>query len=211
MRNEGKERKMLKKSQTEILSLFRKDILLKSSILKISKKSGKAYQRTYDSVKELEKKKILKIEKIGNTNLVSLLLTRESILHLSFLDEQEAMQKKLLSFDKIAGLKEISHYLIVVTGSYAKGTQSKSSDLDLIIAIPDNEKAIEIQKLVENLTLTFYPKIHLYVFNNKDILEMLLDKKENYGKEIFRHHIILKNAYIYYEILKEAIENGFKG
>jgi len=72
--------------------------------------------------------------------------------------------------------------------------------------IPNNEKTIEIQKLVENLTLTFYPKIHLYVFNNKDMTEMLLEKKENYGKEIFRNHIILKNAYIYYEILKEAIE-----
>jgi len=202
---------MLTKNQAGILNLLRKDVFLKTSILQIAKKLGKSYQRVYESVKKLENEDILKIDKVGNTSLVSLLLTRNSILHLSFLDEEEAMQKKLPNFNKIIEMGEISQYLIIATGSYAKGTATKSSDLDLVLVAPNNEKAIEIQKLTENLTLTFYPRMHLYVFNNRDFREMLLDKKENYGKEIFRNHIMLKNAYIYYELLKEAIENGFKG
>jgi len=202
---------MLTKNQAEILNLFRKNVLLKINILQLTKKLGKSYQRVYESVKKLEKRNILKIDKLGNTNLTSLLLSRESILYLSLLDEQEAIKANLPNFNKILEIKEISQYLILVTGSYAKAKQTKASDLDLVIVIPNNEKAIEIQKLVENLTLTFYPKVHLYVFNNKDILEMLLERKENYGKEIFKNHTILKNAYIYYEILKEAIKNGFSG
>ena len=40
---------------------------------------------------------------------------------------------------------------------------------------------------------------------------MLIEKKESYGKEIFKNHIIIKNAQIYYELINEAIEHGFKG
>jgi len=201
---------MLTKNQTEILNLFRRNIFLKISILQLAKKLKKSYQRMYESVKKLEKRKILKIEKLGNTNLISLILSRESILYLSLIDEQEAINSNLPNFNKLMEIKEISQYLILVAGSYAKAKQTKSSDLDLIIVIPNTEKAIEIQRLIENLTLTFHPKVHLFVFNNKDVLEMLLEKKENYGKEIFKSHIILKNAYVYYEILKEAVENGFQ-
>jgi predicted nucleotidyltransferase len=138
-------------------------------------------------------------------------LTPRSISYLSFLDEQEAMNKKIPNYEKIMSLREISSYLIIVAGSYAKGKATKKSDLDVVIIIPDNERAIDVQKLVENLTLLFYPFIHLYVFNKKDFIEMLLEKNENYGKEIFRHHIILKNASIYYDILRGVIENGFQG
>ena len=106
-------------------------------------------------------------------------------------------------------MKELSRYLVIITGSYAKKEATKNSDLDVVVVV-DNENPLGIQKLLDNLMFLFHPKVHLYVFKAKDFIEMLLSKEENYGKEIFRNHLILKNAYIYYEILKEAIENGFK-
>ncbi len=203
---------MIKKNQIEILNLFRKNIFLRASIREIAKKlNKKSYQRVYESVKNLEDRKILNIDKIGSSNIVSLDINNSSVRYLAFLDEQESMGKKIPNYDKIINLKEISNYLLIVAGSYAGGKATGRSDLDFVIVAPDNQNAFEIQKLAENLTLLFYPKVHLYVFNNKDLLEMLLDKKENYGKEIYRNHLILKNAYIYYEILREAQERGFKG
>jgi len=203
---------MLTKNSIDILDLFRKNPLLEISIYQLMKKlRKKSYQRVYEAVKLLEKRSILKSKKIGKASLISLPLTYQAIAQIAFLDEQEAINRNLPNHEKIISLKEISNYLIIVAGSYAKGLAKKSSDLDLVVIIPDNQKAMDAQKLVENLTFLFYPKAHLYVFNNRDFVEMLLDKKENYGKEIFRHHIILKNAYIYYELLKEAVENGFKG
>ncbi len=203
---------MLKKNQVEILNLFRKNIFLKCSILEIKKKTKKSsYQRVYESVKELEKEKILNVEKIGNTSLVSLALNNNSIPKLSFLDEESLENKKLPNYEKIISLKELSRYLVIATGSYVKREEKKNSDLDIVAVISDNEDVLEVQKLLDNLFYLFHPKIHLYVFKNKDFIEMLVSKEENYGKEIFRNNLILKNAHIYYEILKESIENGFKG
>lgn len=202
---------MINKNEIRILNLFRKNIFLETSIRNIAKMLGsKSYQRIYDAVNSLKKNKILKIEKIGNVSLVSLELNNVSISYLSFLDEHER-KVSVPNYEKIVSIKEISRYLIIITGSYAKNNFKKTSDLDLILVIPDNERAIDIQKFAENLFLLFRPKIHLYVFNNKDFLDMLLGKNENYGKEIYKNHIIIKNPHIYYEILKEAKENGFKG
>lgn len=203
---------MLTKNQTEILNLFRKNSLLKTNILQIKKNLKKSsYQRVYDAVKELERRKILIVEKIGNASWVSLQLTRQTIIELSFLDEQEALSKDIPNYDKIINLKEISDYLIIVTGSYAKGTQNKKSDLDLVIIVPDKENVVNIKGIAENLTMLYLPEVHLYVFKRKDFIDMLNEKGDNYGKEIYQHHLILKNAHQYYELIKEVVEYGFKG
>jgi predicted nucleotidyltransferase len=203
---------MLKKSHEEMLKLFRKDVFLKCSILQLQKKLGKkAYQRVHDAAKELEREGILSIEKTGNSSMVSLLLSPKSVSNMAFLDEQEAEDKKLPNYEKIVSIKELSNYLIMVTGSYASGKQKKSSDMDIVIVIPGNEKPIDVQKLAENLMVLYYPPVHLYAFIRGDFMEMLLEKKGNYGKEIFKNHLILKNARTYYEIIKEAAEHGFKG
>ena len=203
---------MLTKNQIEVLNLFRKEVFLKASILKIKKKLKKgSYQRVYEAVKSLEKDGVLKGEEAGKSSQISINLSQKSIFQLAFLEEHEAIERKIPNYDKITGIKEISNYLTIVAGSYAKGTAKKSSDLDLVIIMPDDRDIMKVSKIVENITLLYIPKIHLYVFNNRNFVDMLLNKEESYGKEIFRNHLILKNAHIYYELLKEAIERGFRG
>ena len=201
---------IMNKNELKIMELFRKELFLKISIRELMNKiESKSYQRVYEAVKELVKKNVLISEKVGNVNLISLNVSRESILLLSFLDEKEAT--KIINYSKILDIKEISDYLILITGSYAKGNFNKKSDMDLLIIVPDKVVVVSIQKLVENLTMLFVPSVHLYVFRKKDFIEMLKDKKENYGKEIAKNKIILKNAQRFYELVKEAVENGYKG
>ena len=200
----------INKNELRILGLFRKALFLKVSIRELMNKiESKSYQRVYEAVEELVKKNVLISEKIGNTNLISLNLSREAILLLSFLDEKEG--NKIPNYSKILDIKEISDYLILVTGSYASGKFNKKSDIDLVVIVSDKEDVVSIQKLVENKTMLFVPSVHLYVFRKKDFVEMLTDKKENYGKEIVKNKIILKNAQRFYELVKEAIDNGYKG
>ena len=198
----------INKNEVKIVELFRKELFLKASIMELMKKiTSKSYQRVYEAVEKLIRKKILLSEKIGNTNLISLNFSRETILLFSFFDEKEG--NKIPNYLRILEIKEISDYLILVTGSYVSGKFNKKSDLDLVIIVPDKEDIVAIQKLIENKTMLFVPSVHLYVFRKKDFIEMLKNKEPNYGKEIVKKKIILKNAQIFYELIKEAIENGY--
>jgi len=198
------------KNELKVINLFRRNIFLNASIREIMKKVGSnSYQRVYEAIESLVKKNILSLEKKGSLNLISLKISRETILNLAFLEEKEG--NKIPNYSRIIEIKEITDYLILVTGSYAKGNYNKKSDLDLVIIAPNKENIVAIQKLVENITMLFVPEVHLYVITKKDFIEMLKSKNENYGKEIVKNKIILKNGQIYYELIKEAIENGYKG
>ena len=200
----------LTKNQIKIIDFFRRNIFFKGSIREIMKQiNSRSYQRVYEAIESLEKQQILASEKIGNTKIINLNMSRKTFLNLAFFDEQE--DKNIPNTSKIIELKEISDYLIIITGSYARKNANKKSDLDLVIIIPNKENPVNVQKLVENLTMLLVPEVHLYVFRKKDFIEMLTDQKDNYGKEIFRNHLILKNAQIYYELINEAIQHGFKG
>ena len=197
------------KNELKILNLFRKNVFLKVSIREIMKKViSKSYQRVYNSVHSLIRRNILNSEEFGNISLISINWSRESIVSLSYLDDIEI--KNIPNYSKIIELKTISNYLILVTGSYAKGTATKKSDLDLVVIVPNESDIVKIQRKLENETMLYIPEMHIYVLKTKDFIDMLVAKKENYGKEIFRNNILLKNPQLYYELIQEAIENGFK-
>ena len=200
---------MITKNKLEILNLFRRNIFLKISILQLAKELGKSYPKIYNAVKELEKDKVVKSEKIGNSNIISVELNSEAILELSYLDEQESLSKKIPNINKILDFKEFLDDIILVTGSYASNKQTPKSDIDLVIITKDDP--FKKQKLIDNITSLFIPKIHPIVISYKDFIEMLLDSKENYGKEIFKNKLLFRNSRRYYELIKEAIKNGFRG
>jgi len=199
---------MIKKSQIEVMNLFRKNIFLKKTIREISLLLKKDYPNTYNAIIELEKENVIKIEKIGKSKVCSIELNPKTTSLFSFLDEQEAISAKIPNINKIVITKEFSDDIILVGGSYAIGKQTKTSDLDLVIIT--KEKAFEKQKLIENLTSLMIPRVHCLVFTYKDFIDMLLDKKPNFGKEIFNKRLIFKNASRYYTLINEAIENGFR-
>ncbi|MFT4304713.1 MAG: nucleotidyltransferase domain-containing protein [Candidatus Woesearchaeota archaeon] len=197
------------KNELKIIELFRTNLFFKGSIREIMYKiKSKSYQRVYEAVERLINKKILNFKHYGNNKIINLNLSRESILLLSYFDEKEA--NKIPNYSKILDIKEISDYLILVTGSYANNTFTKKSDLDLVIIIPDKDDVVHIQKFVDNITMLYSPQVHLYVFRKKDFLDMLKSKEQTYAKEIVNKKIILKNARIFYELLKEVINNGYK-
>jgi len=200
---------MIKKSQMQIMNLFRKNIFLKKTIREISIIIKKAYPNTYDATIELEREGLIQIETVGKSKVCSVVLNKKTVSLFSFLDEQEAFSKNINVMDKIIDLKEFNEDIIIVTGSYASGKLTKTSDIDLIVIV--KEKAFEKQKLVQNLTSLMIPKVHALVFTYKDLIDMLLDKKPNLGKEVFNNRLIFKNATKYYDLIKEAIEHGFRG
>ncbi len=199
----------MKKSNISIIEFFRKNLFASMSIRALSLKLKKSYTLTYHAVQELSKKKVLNIKTVGKSKICEISFSPEAISLLAFLEEQEALASIIPPLQKIMNFKEFSDDVIVVIGSYAKGTQTGKSDIDLVIITKDD--AFKKQKLIENLTAIMLPRIHAIVITPQDFISMLLDKKATFGKEVFKHHLVYSNAGKYYTLVKEAVEHGFRG
>ncbi len=199
----------IKRSQLDILNLYRKNIFLSGTIRSISMKIKKPYQQVHRVVQELKNKNILTLREVGKGKICEISLTPNTISVLSFLDEQEALEKKIAPLKEVLQYREFLDDIILITGSYAKGTETKKSDIDLVVIT--KEDAFSKQKLIENLTSLLLPRIHAIVITQRDFVLMLTDKKATFGKEIFKQRLIYRNASRYYELIKEAIDNGFRG
>jgi predicted nucleotidyltransferase len=192
----------LSKKQLKIIDVFRKDILLKDTIAKIASRIKSNYPRTHDAVAILAKNSILDLETVGNSKLCRINLSDNTISILSYLDEQEAFSKNIPNMDKLLAIEELSDDIIIVTGSYASGTQNKNSDIDAVVIVKND--AYARLKLLETETSLYTPNMHLTVFTYDDFKKMMLDKKENFGKEIIRKHTIFRNAEKYYRLIRDA-------
>lgn len=184
-------------------------------IEKLSSKKSRSY--IYRALNRLISEEIIKKEEVGKTlvyetNLESL----NARSYLGYLEEYNARTYEQIPSGIISKLSTLMYkvtpfFILLVTGSYAKGKQNKSSDLDVVIICDDSIKTKRIYAELQHESDSSIPKVHLYAFNRKDFLTMLTDEKENYGKEMARHHLIFAGGSNYYEILKEAIKRGFRG
>jgi len=143
------------------------------TINKIMERCGYSYERVNTSLKELENKKIVKSKKVGKT-LVYIadyfnLYLKLAFYHYMTERKIEFGNKYLLIFKS---MKEISGGvlgIILLFGSYSKGGETKSSDIDIMV-VSNHLKQIEerINKIkstrgyniaLANIKITEFPKI----------------------------------------------------
>jgi predicted nucleotidyltransferase len=156
---------------------------------------------------------ILKKQKKGNTNIYKLDINTKNLDYLLF---AEILLKQINKQIPIKLLQEFqdkikdSFYILLVTGSYAKNKQTKNSDLDLAIIIPNKKNKKEFEIALKQGDLTF-PELHGFVFTEQEFYQMLINKEFNYGKECAKNHVLIRGTEFYYKILLKALQNGFKG
>lgn len=196
------------KNKIEILNGYRRNIFLNASIRALSLLLKKPYPKIFNAIKELERENIIKIRKQSHSNICEINLSKEAISFLSFVEKEEAFKAKIPNIDKILEFDSFLDDIIIVAGSYAKGTQTKKSDLDLVVIT--KEDVLHKQKLMENQTMLFTPEVHAVVFSYDDFKKMLMSREPDFGKEVFKNHFIFRNPERYYLIVKEAISNGLR-
>ncbi|MCX6707429.1 MAG: nucleotidyltransferase domain-containing protein, partial [Candidatus Woesearchaeota archaeon] len=82
-------------------------------------------------------------------------------------------------------------------GSYAKGTQTKQSDMDLCVITDNEETKQKAEQIIRNVPFN----IHFLCFTTKEFINMLSTTELNVGKEIVKDNIILKGAEGFYEMV----------
>ncbi len=98
---------------------------------------------------------------------------------------------------------------LLLFGSYADGTQTSSSDIDICFLLSTPKQEREIASHLNEIKLRQLREIDEQYLTFSDFVEMLLRKEENLGKEIVKKHKTLYNCTIYYEALKEAYRRGW--
>jgi hypothetical protein len=183
-----------------------------SDIQELSGKKSKSF--IYSAINRLKQENLIEFKKIGKRTIIynAKLNTTLSQTYWGFLNEYNSWNKKKIPFKIIENLRAkipTSFFCLIVTGSYAKDTYTSKSDLDVVIISNIEPKTIYSELKLESETSM--PKVHLFVFKEQEFLSMLLDKKDNYGKEICKNNLIFYGGASYYSILSDAIYHGFKG
>ncbi len=116
-------------------------------------------------------------------NLISksLILNAENYKLLKLLRKHQYLEPIFMQIIKKC-LKE----MVILFGSYAKGTENRNSDIDIYISTTNQKLKEEIQDLYEPLS------VKIGRFNQNDLLI----------KEIIKNHIIIRGSKKYYESIK---------
>ncbi len=189
----------------------------------------KSYKElTYKEIKEYSKKKsnsiiqkaivrflaeeLLKKRKVGNIILYSTNLENNTVFSYFDISIRETMSNLVKNSLKIIQdeLSTIEFKSIVIFGSYAEEKQTEKSDLDIAIFVNSKEDKKECELSMKSAELKSILPIDFNVITKEEMLQMLKDKHENLGKQIAYKHLALQNPIVFYSIIKEGINNGFK-
>src|SRR3989344_4149469 len=189
----------------KIVALFSKDFGKELTIHQIKNELKRSYHLIYDNATELIEQNILNKKIRGHSTICSLTLKNEktkALLILNSIDEKEQfLNKKAIKslFEKLVNntANKIELLSIVLFGSYAKGVETESSDIDLLIISDKKDKNNLVQREIGALETMYDYKINQIVVTTKMFKDMITSKSElNVGKEALSNHIILYGAEI---------------
>jgi predicted nucleotidyltransferase len=184
----------------EILKLLIEHKNEKFSIRKIALLRKINYKSAYIALNQLEKEGIVNLEKQGNNTSCSF---NGNFNNLVFKAEYERREKLFKNKDFLVTYNQLSElnfpFILLLFGSHAKGTATKSSDIDFLLISNDNEeKAIKTK-----LDLLPYD-IHVTHVNYDSLIRMAKSVEFNVVNEAIKKNIILVGIEDYYRLLKNA-------
>jgi len=182
----------LKEKTAQVMEEFLKDYEAKLTGSDIAK-AKKLNQKTVSTIlNELETKAILKSIMQGKNRLYSLNLEDEGNIVL-FISSVEHM-RALAFYGRHLLIKEVSmkilpfcEGIVAIFGSYAKGNQKQSSDIDIFIAGTADTK--EIDKIREIYKVDISLKLY-----SMPLFKKSLQNKDPLTEELIKSHIILKGT-----------------
>lgn len=182
----------------EILKLLMRSREERLSIRRISQIREVNYKSAYMALGILEKKKIVNMEKTGNTTICSFNNNfDEMVFRAESLRREDLFRNKdfLIIHNRLSELK--FPFIAVLFGSQAKGNSNKHSDID-ILSIGGNEKKIRA-------ALSLLPeKIHLTTISYESFIRMAKSREFSVVSEALKNNIILIGIEEYYRLLQNA-------
>lgn len=198
----------------KIAGLMRKQLDKGLTILEISRQLKIGYRPAYNHILAMEKEKIIRIEKVGNAKQCFLNLENAKAIHI--LGEVDILKKEKL-FKENPKPKAVLESLIqklteqftseihsvILFGSYAKGTSTKSSDIDLLFIVTDlkNKKLREsIERECASYRYSHNIKVSPLITDIGEFRKMLKAKELNVGRAAREHGVPLYGSEMFWRL-----------
>ncbi len=176
-------------NKLKILNYLGKNLGRSFTMHELSKLVKVPYATFYRTIQKM--KDLVRIQDVGKSKTISLSTENPAIrsyLTISSDEEKKEFLKKQPIISKIASELQTKDS-VVLFGSYAKGNEKESSDIDLLVINKNGEKTISFTKY----ELLFRKKINPVFITKSEFREMLQEKNENIVKQALKGHIILQN------------------
>jgi len=160
------------------------------------------YKSAYQNIAKLEKRGVIITEKLGNTTLCSFNYSFDPLVFQTEWERREEIKKNRTIRSICRELQEVNNpfFTVLLFGSYAKGTQNKHSDIDLLIIVDNEKMEGEIK-----LSLDILPfDIHKNIFTISEVRIMLRSKEFSVIEEVKKSNIILSGIENYYNLVKNV-------
>ena len=163
------------------------------------------YKNVYSLILQLQKKGILTLQRFGKSWKILLNNAPHPLVYeAEYQRKQEILKNKdlLVMLDYFHRHMKTSFYVLLLFGSYAKRTNTKNSDIDLLFIVP-NELEEKYEQNIQHIASLLPLKLHLNIFKEKDFLAMKNSKELTIGSEAIKNNILLHGIEEYYELLNE--------
>lgn len=175
------------------------------SIRQISTLIKTSYALVHQSVNSLIHQKIIKTKKIGNSRGCQLNLSAEpqSLAVFSLMYSQKFLKKARFGFliDEIKEKLNNTIYILILFGSYAKGTATKRSDIDLLLVVQNEAEIEPLERKIKSVLSNTNFEVDFEVITVSWLLKMF-DEKNSIGREALDSSVILHGAEQYYHLVR---------
>src|SRR3989338_7175093 len=131
----------MKGNEVKVIQVLLENKTKDVNINQLAKLLKKDYKNTHNIVKRLEKIQLITLEQFGKAYKVKLINKPHPLIIEAEYQRREILKKKANFRVIINDFKKINEQLIVLLfGSHAKGTNTKHSDIDLLIITENEEK-----------------------------------------------------------------------
>jgi predicted nucleotidyltransferase len=190
----------------ETLKLLTSNLTKDFTILKIAQHTGKTNRLTYSTVKKLEKEHMITIQEKANLRLCKLSLENPQMIalieSLRWLDFTRRRSDIGLLISDIVSKSELPYFTLAVFGSYARGTMTKRSDLDILLVIPDKKFEDTLGTAIKSARALSNVPVHDVVVTYAEFASMLRETKINVAKELLEAKYIAYGAEAFYTLLR---------
>ena len=200
-----------------VFEQFSPELKKKFTIRKLSLLSKLSYDATYRHVHYLIKEGAFREERVGAYSYIGINFesdfARKIIERISLNRTRDALQrdvvmKKLLEELTRELKKTIPNELlsIVLYGSYAKGTQTGSSDVDILVVVSSFDVRERVERVCSGVEKRYGKAIAPLITTASELENMLKSEKPTVGHEILLDAVVLSGYEKYYSIVFEAVK-----